>query len=113
MTARPVTEDIVAALAARRDSVSSKVHTYDANSREERWDRPAAETTPLSRAFGCIRQYAQRRFVASVTPSAVMREIAKRPVMVGVGVAALVLLVGPARIAKWAAKAIIVWRLAR
>jgi hypothetical protein len=69
----------------------------------------------LLSTIGSAQQYLQTFMRISITPSAVVQFIARRPLMVGVMAAAtagVVVMAGPRRLFGWAAKAAAVWRIA-
>lgn len=110
-------DDIAFELSSYRDSIRANMQSHAAalhESREQPSHRQMAGTV-LLRTIGSAQQYLQTFMRTSVTPSAVVQFIARRPMLVGVMAAVTAgaaIALGPRRLLGWAAKAAAVWRIA-
>lgn len=106
MTMQRRPEEIIQALNSSRQRISTKLQTYSfENSRDS-----GNSAAPLWRTLSLVQQYLQAYVRTYITPSTVISFAAKRPVLVAVAVAAIVI-TGPTRLVGWAAKAAAFWRL--
>lgn len=110
-------DDIAFELSGYRDNIRSGIQSH-AEALHAAHAHPSSQQlagTVLLRAIGSVQQYLQTFMRTSVTTSAVVQFIARRPMMVGVMAAAtagVVVIAGPRRLFGWAAKAVAVWRIA-
>jgi hypothetical protein len=116
-TASRTPDDIAFELSSYRDSIRSGMqsHTEALHVAHAQPSHRQLAGTVLLHTIGSAQQYLQTLMRTSVTPSAVVQFIARRPMMVGVMAAAtagLVVMAGPRRLFGWAAKAAAVWRIA-
>jgi hypothetical protein len=117
LTVARTPDDIAFELSSYRDSIRAGIqsHAEELSAAHEHPSPRQLAGTALLRTIGSAQQYLQTFIRSSVTPSAVVRFIAKRPMVVGVIAAAtagVVAVVGPRRLFGWAAKAAAVWRIA-
>jgi hypothetical protein len=116
-TVRRTPDDIAFELSSYRDIIRSGMQSHFEAlhaAHAQPSHRQLADKVLLS-AIGSAQQYLQTFVRTSVTPSAVVQFIARRPMMVGVMAAAAagaVVMAGPRRLLGWAAKAAAVWRIA-
>jgi hypothetical protein len=105
-------EQIVAALNAYRNHIKLELDTYKVEQSQDALNT----NTPLLGILDLVQQYVQsyvrnHHLRSTLSPSTVLRFAAKRPILVGVAVLAVVL-TGPSRLVGWAAKAATILRLA-
>jgi hypothetical protein len=110
-------DDIAFELTSYRDSIRASLQSHveiaaDASARDE---KHGFMNPTVLRLMDSGQHYLQNFIRTKVTPSAVIRFGARRPMAVGVMAGAVlgaVILIGPARLLGWAAKAAAVWRIA-
>lgn len=110
-------DDIAFELTSYRDSIRSSLQSHvematDASAHDKKY---GFMNPTVLRVLDSAQHYLQSFLRTKVTPSALIHFGARRPMAVGVMVGAAVgaiILVGPARLLGWAAKAAAVWRIA-
>ena len=110
MTGKRNPEEIILALNSQRDRIKTGLQLRTAE-RSENLSTGGAANSPLLRSLDAIQQYLLAYAQAYLTPTTVMQFARKRPILVGVAVA-VVVLAGPSRLVGWIAKASAFWRLA-
>jgi hypothetical protein len=110
-------DDIAFELSSYRDSIRASIQSRAEDLRTAQSHQSSRQLagTALLRTIGSAQQYLQTAIRTSVTPSAVVQFIARRPMLVGVMAAAtagVIAMVGPRRLFGWAAKAAAAWRIA-
>lgn len=110
MTGKRNPEEIILALNSHRDRIKTGLHLRAAES-STNLPIGGAANTPLLRTLDAIQRYLLAYAQSYLTPSTVMQFARRRPVLVGVAVA-VVVLAGPSRLVGWVAKASAFWRLA-
>ncbi len=109
MTGQRNPEEIVLALNSRRDRIKTDLQLH-APASSANLPIGGAANTPLLQSLGAIQQYLLAYAQAYLTPATMLQFAVRRPVLVGVGVA-VVILAGPSRLVGWVAKASAFWRL--
>lgn len=110
-------DDIAFELSSYRDSIRATIesHAEDLHAAQLHPSTRQLAGAALLRTIGSAQQYLQTFIRTSVTPSAVVQFISRRPMTVGAMAAAtagVIAIVGPRRLFGWAAKAAAVWRIA-
>ena len=110
MTAKRNPEEIILALNSYRDRIKTGLQLRAAESSANLPIGDAANM-PLLRSLGAIQRYLLAYAQAYLTPTTVLQFAVRRPMLVGVAVA-VVILAGPSRLVGWVVKASAFWRLA-
>lgn len=110
-------DDIAFELTTYRDGIRANLQSHAAQAADAhaRRRQHSAINPALLRIFDSAQQYLQHFVRTSVTPAALIQFGVRRPMAIGVMVGAAVgaaILIGPARLLGWGAKAATVWRIA-